>query len=356
MEYYDLVLAQARVAAANQGVAEAEELLRINTLRLDTGTGVLADKLRAEARLAERGQDLVSNLKEFYDASVALAVTLHLDSSVTLVPSITELPPVHLVRPDLSIDESLEIALAFRPDLESIRRLVEAAAADTGATWWGSFGPQFELSYQYGGITGHANNVVPAEGIPGNLIVNPVSAGGSFSANPVVNGLVKEGISRGSRRLNGHDDQTFDFSDFNRGRAGMGWRLSLSAFGELKKAKAIEAQAVIEAERRLDQVRAQVVSAMQASRTNHELMGLARQQVVAAEEALRLTEANLRAGTTTTLDVLQAQDAATQARVRYAGSVVRYNQSQINFLGALGLLEGTALGVRGDEPDNPTDG
>jgi outer membrane protein TolC len=356
VQYYDLVLAQAQVAAASQGVAEAAELLRINTLRLKTGTGVPADKLRAEARLAQRQQDLVSNLKGFYDASVALAVTLHLDSSVTLVPSIEELPPVQLVRSDLSIDESLGIALAYRPDLDRVRTLVEAAAADTGATWWGSFGPQVELSYQYGGITGHANNIVPAEGVPGNLIVNPASAGGSFSSNPVFNGLVKEGILRGSRRLDGRDDQTFAFSDFNRARAGVAWRLSLSAFGEMKKAKAIEAQVVIEAQRRLDHVRAQVVSAMQASRTNHELMALARHQVVAAEEALRLTEANLRAGTTTTLDVLQSQDAATQARVRYAGAVVRYNQSQINFLAALGLLDDGSLEGRGNESRDAAEG
>ncbi len=119
----------------------------------------------------------------------------------------------------------------------------------------------------------------------------------------------------------------------------MGWRLSLSAFGELKKAKAVEAQVIIEAERRLDQVRAQVVSAMQASKTNHELIALAHRQVVAAEEAHRLTEANLRAGTATTLDVLQTQDAATQARLGYADAVVRYNQSQVNLLAALGLIE-----------------
>ncbi|MCH8150559.1 MAG: TolC family protein [Planctomycetes bacterium] len=62
----------------------------------------------------------------------------------------------------------------------------------------------------------------------------------------------------------------------------------------------------------------------------------------AAQEALRLSEMNLKAGAMTTLDVLQAQDAATQARLRYAASVVHYNQSQVNLLAALGLLnEGT---------------
>ncbi len=339
IQYYDLVFAQAQAAAAHQGVAEAEELLRINRLRLETGTGVPADTLRAEARLAQRQQELVSSLNDFYNASIGLAVTLHLDSSVTLAPAIDELPPVHLVRSDLSIDELLEIALTFRPDLESVRTLVEAAAADRDATWWGSFGPQFLVGYQYGGIMGHANNVVPSEGIPGNLIVNPLSPGGSFAGRPVANGLVKEGILRGSRRLGGRDDQTFGFTDQHRASAGVGWRLSVSAFGEMKKAEAVEAQVIIEAERRLDGVRAQVVSAAQASKTNHELIRLARRQVVAAEEALRLTEANLRAGTAMTLDVLQTQDTVTQARLRYADAVVRYNQSQVNLLAALGLIE-----------------
>ena len=163
-------------------------------------------------------------------------------------------------------------------------------------------------------------------------------------------GLFKEGILRGSRALDGPKDKTFGFRDQRRGRAGVGWRLSLSAFGELKKAKALEAQAAIRAERQLDTVRAQVVLASQASHANFELIELANHQVVAAVEALRLTEANLRAGTITTLDVLQAQDAAAQSRLRYAEAVVRYNQSQVNLLAALGLLDlGTLIGEGGDE-------
>ena len=320
-QFYEQVLAQARVSAAHQGVAEAEELLRISRLRLRTGTGVRADELRAEARLAQRRQDLESAINDFYAASVALAVTLRMDSSVTLVPSIEALPPIRLVRDDLAINDMLEIAATFRPDLESVRALVEAATADTGATWWGGFGPTFEARYQYGGITGHANNVV-----------EPTSTLATV------------------RALQGRDDQTFSFSDQQRVTASMGWRLTLSAFGKLKAAKAFEEQAALEAEKRLAIVRAEVVRTAQDSKTNHVLIGLARQQVAAAEEALRLGEANLRAGTMTTLDVLQAQDAATQARLRYAEAVVRFNQSQVNLLAALGLLdEATLLGAASTE-------
>jgi len=338
VQFYALALGQTRISAAHRGVEEATELLRVNRLRLQTGTGVQADVLRAEARLAERQQDLVMALKDFYDASVALAVTLHLDSSVTLVPSLMNLEKTQLVREDLAIDEALGIAVAFRPELEGFRNLIDAAIAEGKKTWWTGFGPTLSLGYQYGGIKGNANNVVGGEGIPGNLIVNPASANGSFSGNPFANGLIKDGILRGSKRVDGRDDQTYSFSDQQRATAAAGWRLSLSTLGDLKTAKAREQDALVRYERILDEVRAEAVIATQAARTYDQLIGFARQQVASAEEALRLSQANLQAGTMTTLDALQAQDAATQARLRFTEAVVRYNQSQVRLLAALGLI------------------
>lgn len=350
VRYYDLVLAQAEVSAAHQAVAEAQELLRISRLRVRTGTGVRADELRAEARLAERQQDLILALNEFYEASVALALTLHLDAAVTLIPSVERLAPTFLIREDVTIEELLDLAVRHRPDLEGVRQLAAAAGADRGATWWGAYGPQFQVAYQYGGITGQADNVVQRGGIPGNLIVNPLSASGSFAASPVANGLIKETIARGSRRLAGKDDRTFGFSDQQRFNAAMGWRLSLAAFGDLKTAAAVEQQAIIEAERRRDQIQAQVVSALQAGKAHSELIAKARQQVTAAQEALRLTESNLQVGTMTTLDVLQAQDAVAQARLRHAEAVVTFNQAQVNLLAAIGLLDADALLASRTEP------
>ncbi|MHC5109909.1 MAG: TolC family protein [Planctomycetota bacterium] len=351
-EFYELVLDQARVAAARQGVEEAEELLRIEQVRFQTSTGIRADVLRADARLAERRQDLVSAINRFYQSSVTLALTLRLDSTATLVPSLDELPPVDLVRDDFSIEELMEIAVAFRPDLKHVREMMAAAVADRSATWWSGFGPGLDVSYYYGGLGGHANNVDPAQGIPNNLIVNPASPTGAFSMNPVANGLIKEGISRGSKAREGTGDKSYKLARSHRFASQAGWRLSLAAFGELKTAGAMQRQALIDAERNIDQARADVVLASQLAGAQRELITMATQQVEAAEEALRLTEANLQAGTMTTLDVLQAQDAATQARLRYAEAVVRFNQSEVNLLAALGLADESTI-VIGDEESQP---
>jgi len=322
VQFYDLVFAQSQVSAMHQGMMEAEELHRITKLRVQTGEGVLADDLRAQARLAQRRQDFVSAMKSFYDASVALCVTLHVDVTVTLVPNLSELPPVRLIREDVEIEDLLGYALAFRPDLKRVRELMEAITADTGSAWWGGYGPQFKAGYEYGGITAHTNN-----------IVSPDSSLGSRVAGAVFDNAAGSGIRKGK------DDQTFSFSDQQRANASVGWRFTLASIGDLKTAGAKQEKAKINADRALDMVRSQVVLAAQESDTNSELVKLSSLQISAAAEALRLSEANLRAGVMTTLDVLQAQDAATQARLRYASSVVHFNQSQINLLAALGLID-----------------
>jgi outer membrane protein TolC len=69
-------------------------------------------------------------------------------------------------------------------------------------------------------------------------------------------------------------------------------------------------------DRQLDEVQAAVVTAHQANLTAAKLIPKAKQGVAAAEEALRLTQENLQAGTGLTIDVLQAQDSADQARLR----------------------------------------
>jgi outer membrane protein TolC len=300
LQYYELILAQAQVAAARQAVEEADELLRIERLQLTTGTGLPADELRAEAALAAAQQDLISALNGFYDASIALTLTLHLDPTVMLVPQAGDMSQATLVREDLSIDEMLAAAVRYRPDLQAARKLLAAAQADKGATVWGALGPQFQAAYSSGSLAAHVT------GKPGQ------------------------------------DDH---FHEQQKGFASAGFVLGPSTFGNIKEAKANVKLAALDADSQLDQIRAAVVSSHQASITAAKLIPIARQQVAAAEEALRLAQYNFRVGTMLTLDVLQAQAAAERARLRYANAMVRYNQSEVNLLSALGLVEGENVAI-----------
>jgi outer membrane protein TolC len=302
VQYYSLVLAQARVAAGRQSLLEAGEFLRITRVRVEQGMGVEADRLRAEARLAERTQDLVSAMDSYHRASVALATTLRLDPTITLIPAERELSLRTLVREDLGIPELLELAAQYRADLAAVRQRVEVVEAERSALAWGGFGPTLEAAYQVGGIGGHADDPEGDYGL-------------RFQQRFV---------------------------------AAAGWRLRLATLGDLKAADAVGQQTRLEAERVLDRVRGQVVVAAVSARTFKELVGLTAQQVDSAEAALRLVEAGLAAGTATTLDVLEAGTAVAEGRLRRARAVVGYDQAQVDLLAAVGLLDERSL--VGDDP------
>ena len=294
VQYYDLVLVQTQVSATRQAVEEAEELLRIERLRSDTGNALPADVLRAEAALAGRQHDLLTALNGFYNASVALTVTLHLDPTVMLAPQAGTMKQATLVSEDFRIDDMLTMAVRYRPDLQAVRTLLAAAKSDKGATVWGGLGPQVQAAGRFG--------PPPPAHAPANTLYRE-----------------QKYVATG----------------------GFNW--SAATFGRIRSAVANVKIAGLDLDRELDQVRAAVVSAHQASLTAAQLIPIARQQVTSAEEALRLTQENLKAGTGLIVDVLLAEAAAEQARARYATAIVRYNQSQIDLLAALGLIDQTNI-------------
>jgi len=290
-QFYELVLAQARLGVARESLAEGEELARITEARVRAGAGLQADALRAQTDLARRRQEFVTAVNAFYQASVALAVSLQLDASVTLVPSVEQVGQVTLVRDEMGIEELFSMAAKYRPDLLASKELAQELNADKNSVIWGGLGPQIQAGYGIGGIT--------------------TDEAGTFTQMHLQ----------------------------ERANVNAGFALGLSTFGQAKVAGAREQLSAIDVQRQADQIRAAVVSAHQASLTNAALIPLARQGLDSAEEALRLARANLNAGTMLTIDVLQAQDALEQARLSYVGAVVRYNQSQVNLRAALGLTE-----------------
>jgi outer membrane protein TolC len=289
-QYYDLVLCQLKISAAQQSLQHAEELLRIERVRLQSGNGLPADELRAESTVSAAQQDLLIGLNAFYKASVTLATTLHLDSTVMLAPQSSPVAQMALVRDDLPIDTLLAIAVRYRPDLEAIRKQWAASQADKGAAIFGQIGPQIEVA-------------------------------STISPPPPARDAA---------------DTTFRRERFS---LAAGLSLDPTTFGKLKLATANEKIAGIDVERKLDEVRASVVNAQQASLTAAKLVPEAKREVDSTDEALRLAQQNLKTGTGLTIDVLQAQTAVEHAHLHYATAIIQYNQSQLAMLSALGLLD-----------------
>ena len=316
LKYYDLVLAQARVAVAREALAQAEELLRLANKRVDAGLGLPVNVLRSRAALAGRQQDLELALNGFYKTSVALASTLYLDPTVTLVPKARALAAISLVRKDLGIDQLLSLAVQWRPDLESVRDLAAAAGADANAVIWGAGLPNLQAGFQSGKL-GSWTATSPA-----------------VSTSPAVAG------------------KTYPLAGQEIATAGVGWVFNPTIFGQAKAVGANEQIAELEVRRLVQQVQDEVVTSAQDSTTNAKIIPIAQQQVTAAEGALHITQENFEVGTALFLDLLQAQDAVNQARLNYATAITSYNQSQVNLLAALGLID--QFNVTVASPQKPT--
>ena len=175
---------------------------------------------------------------------------------------------------DLGIDDRLDLAVTWRPDLQSVRHFAEAAGATASSVVWGGVGPQLQAGYQNGALR---------------------------SQTP---------------------DNTSSWPEQQIATASVGFSLSLSTLGRIKTADAVKRQAVLDAERTLIAVRAEVVRTSQRSTTQARLIPLAKQEVEAANEALRLARENLKAGNALVDDVLLAEDALNNACLLYTSRCV----------------------------------
>ncbi len=304
IQYYQLVQAQADVVAARDAEADAEELLRFANLRLKAGTAIPADVASAEAEVASRRQGVLLSLNRFYHDSTDLAITLNLDPTVTLVPSVNSLKANRLVRRSIPIAQFIRLAVQYRPDLQQVRELVRAAKAAGGAIAWGDLGPTLTTGYTAGGIDGSYDNV-------------------TGKGPPVTDNYSMHG--------------------FQNLQAGGGWQLGLGTFGDIQTAQARERIAAIRANKQLAVVESTVVKALQDSRTNAQLIPIAADQVRSAQYALNIIKVNYKAGTVTSLEVLVAESQLAKAQRDYAAAIAHFNQSQIAIVGAVGLVSDKAI-------------
>jgi outer membrane protein len=289
-QYFDLEQAQGRVAIAEQAVAAAQELVRLSRDRESLGVGLKVDVLRAEAQLAEDEGFLSQTQKEFRDASVNLALTLKLDSGVTLFPRepvVEQLTVIPLATP---LDDLLNRAFARRPEVKEFSLRAEAAEDQQKAMWWKTLGPK-------------------------------------------VSGVVEESAI----------GRSFDLGNRQAYGGFIGWTLFPSSVGEIQAARARLDQARIQAEQVLEVVKAEVITAREAVLTAQEQIEAAHRGVQAAEASLALSQVRFESGVGLALEVLEAQEALTTARTALVSAIEQYNRAQASLLRAIGEISVMAL-------------
>jgi outer membrane protein TolC len=111
------------------------------------------------------------------------------------------------------------------------------------------------------------------------------------------------------------------------------WGASYAAY---RASRAQARAAAFDLENQKQQIRAEVTSGMAQLEAAASAISVAEQAITSAQEAYRVTEAQLGAGTATTTDLLEAQSALTQARLNYLRAQYELAIARVNLRRALG--------------------
>ncbi|HVE42975.1 MAG TPA: TolC family protein [Planctomycetota bacterium] len=283
--YLALVESDATVRIQEQFVQEAQTLARLTQAREGQGLGSALDSERAKAQAASAEQRLLAARNERQRRSKGLAASLRLDSTVDLLPTDKDLVPATLVSPAESLQAWLGRAAERRPEIHSYQAAREAARNDVSAARWSVWGPEVSAGAAWGGLGKSFGSVDERE----SWIVS------------------------------------------------VGWTFSLGGPGRIEAAEARTAQADIALERFRDRLQASVAASFQELALARQSLDPAQREVTAAEAALRIARANYEGGLLPENDLLLAQQAADQARLRRLAVVARYNQSQLQLLADSGV-------------------
>ncbi len=309
--YFDLVSAIEQLEVARRSLALARELVDLNKARVRAGVAAPVEVTQAEAQAAAREQDVLIAEKAVKDAEDNLRVILNLPGSPvgwggTIVP--TERPAFQVVAPDLP--ESIRTALSKRSEYEAAK----VAVANT------------ELNRRLA-----KNQLLPELDAVGSAGLT-----GLDGTQRIHNGTVSSYGGEGSSLGNMVSAQ------FNNWSAGLTLTVPLgnrAAEAGYTQAALQEEQSRVSLRNQELQIVAQVREAVRRIDTNAKRVEAARVARALAEEQLRIEQRRLRAGVSTTFNVLQFQRDLTAAQAVEVQAMSDYQKSLVN----LERVRGTVL-------------
>src|SRR2546422_1177441 len=283
--YYQLLLAQAGFDSANHSVAQAAENLRVARARVASGVSPKFDEVQADVALATARQAQVRARNGVAQGMQALNGLLNLPLETPLTPT----NPFVVTVVETPLDRLIARALATRPELAEVRARQSAAQAGIQlAESGGRLNLGLSGAFDYSNTSGFG---------PGPQLSSTWSVALAATLNVSDGGLTKDRVDEARQRLE-----------------------------QLKAAEVQQRQAI-----ELD-VRQSYLN-LQSAR--EELTGADALQAQAAE-ALRIANVRFAAGVGTSLEVLSAQAAASQAEVAKAQAFFTYNVARAALVRAVG--------------------
>lgn len=162
--YTELVRAEGRRAIAIQNRDEAKAIAQITSKYARAGEGRQADAHRAAAELQIREADVQQAEGEVLVASARLAQRINIDPSIRLHPTDAAVVPLPIVPDPIPVQELIALGILRRPELASMRALVQGALLTLEGAKALPFSPTVLIAYSAGGFGGGSNLVRPIFG------------------------------------------------------------------------------------------------------------------------------------------------------------------------------------------------
>ena len=284
--YYDVQNADGQVRVREAQVKNSERSFQDVKAQLDTGIGTKLDVLQAQVQLANTKQGLLSAQSSQATSRSELARQLSLPFNLG-VTAADEIKPAEDWK--LGQAETILLALKNRSELD-VQRLQREVARDRAKAALAALGPQVNL----------------------------------FAAFDQADNLSQPGgVALGYR------------AGFN-----VSWRLydAGAANAEARQFDAERALAESRFTQFADQARFDVVSAYNSLKASREQLPVATLALEEARQALDLARLRLNAGVSTQLDVIQNEDAFTQAEVNRLNAIIDFNQALVRLQRAINGL------------------
>lgn len=287
--YFDLAETSARIPIAEEAGEHAAQLVTLSQARFDVGAGLAVDLARARAHEARARRALIGARTEARIASGLLIELLQLDPFIPLEPrdGSDQLP----ARIDMGGRRSDVPFGETRPELGRAAAELEARRAEEEQAEWDWLLPDLLVSARYGYLGDTVGNIKDREGYV----------------------------------------------------AGFRWDLGADLFSERERSRSRRRIAELVAARTLAAV-AQEINTAEAELEAAELaLQVATYEVSAATQALELATARHAQGAGLLIEVLEAQIAASRARVSELAAVVGINRAEFSLSRAVGLAANQML-------------
>ena len=291
--YFELALAQGAVGVAREAVRIAGDYESQLGSAVETGIAFKGDLLRARVQM-ERNRLTLRRAQEQQRVGAArLAQVLHLDPTVELVASDSELAPLSLIETNAALDPFVQQAIASRPELKQGRALTLAARDAKNGAAFGPLIPSLGAQGFWGGLGGGRQGISDTFGGQQDFVL-----GASWRIGP--GGLF----------------------DFGRVRAAESrWKMAELGFDKLR-----------------DEVTRQVIEAFTRWQSLGDQLVMARRALAAAEEGLQLAQQRKEYAVGVVLETIQAEQDLTRARLEYLKAVAEFNSAQYLLSKAAGRL------------------